>query len=45
MIELFTGDMRCKAISGSGRQCLNSKRFGDYCGIHNKQKNKPESKW
>lgn len=38
MIELFTGDRRCVAITGDGNQCLNAKKFGDYCGIHAKHK-------
>jgi len=36
MIELFTGNSRCIAITGSNKQCLNAKKFGDYCGIHAK---------
>ncbi len=40
MIELFTRDGRCKAKCVDGSSCFNSKRFGDYCGIHHKSKNK-----
>lgn len=36
MIDLFTRDSRCKVITKRGKQCLNSKKFGDLCGIHSK---------
>lgn len=32
--ELFIGESRCKAITGEGRKCLNSKKYGEYCGLH-----------
>jgi len=38
MMKLFTRDWRCTAICQDGSPCCNAKRFGDLCGIHNKQK-------
>ena len=38
MMELFMDDKRCNVVVKSGIRCYNSKRFGDYCGIHAKQR-------
>ena len=40
-MELFGWERRkCIAITGNGKRCLNDKKFGQYCGIH--LKNKPK---
>lgn len=38
MIELFSRDMKCNATCVDGSPCFNSKKFGNYCGIHAKVK-------
>jgi len=38
VIELFGwGNRTCIAIKPNNTQCSNQKKFGDYCGIHNKE--------
>ena len=31
---------KCIAITSNGKQCLNDKKFGEFCGIHIKKKPK-----
>lgn len=38
MIELFMGGGGCVVITGRGLRCLNSKKFGNLCGIHARHK-------
>ncbi len=40
MIDMFTNfeERRCVAFRTTGNKCLNSKKFGDLCGIHSKMK-------